>query len=544
MMLTTVRPKPSSRTCKLGLKQVRKSISRVRFDPAKARGAVQPTLFQPWASEPISVSELTRLIKRAVEDHLPRQVLVAGEISNLKKHTSGHVYLVLKDSQSQIPAVMWKSKTSKMRFQLSDGLAVIATGHVEVYEPQGKYQLIVEKLVPEGLGALELAFKQLKEKLAKEGLFDASVKKTLPHLPRTIALVTSPSGAAIRDMIRTLNRRFPALRILIYPVAVQGSGAAQEIATALGDLDKQSEALGGIDLIILGRGGGSLEDLWAFNEEIVARAIYACQIPIISAVGHETDLTISDLVADVRAATPTAGAELAVPLLSEIVQSLLVNRQRLGRFVSQKIELCRGRLERVLAAGFFRRPSSTVMSQTQRLDELSVRLAKTMTERLAASTKRTSQLERRLSRLAPSATLARAEGRIRTIAQRLRRAMDGSLYRAERSMHQKMLKLARKSPGQLVGLKQAALMAVGDRLPRAIEVINNVQAKRLVAIGARLEAVGPEKVLARGYSITMAADSGEVVRDARQLRCGQELLTRLHKGQVYSNVNKTEGNHI
>ena len=516
-------------------------MQRHRFNPAKARGAVQPDLFGSRPDAPISVSQLTQLIKRALEDHLPQRVLVAGEISNLKKHASGHLYLLLKDAGSQIPAVMWKSKASKVRFDLSDGLAVIATGQVQVYQPQGKYQLIVDRLAPEGMGPLELAFKQLKQKLTKQGLFDVSAKKPLPRLPGTIALVTSPSSAAIRDLIRTLNRRFPALRILVYPVAVQGSSAAQEIATALGDLDRQSEAIGGVDLIILGRGGGSLEDLWAFNEEIVARAIYACRIPIISAVGHETDVTIADLVADVRAATPTAGAELAVPVLAEVIENLLSWRQRLARFVGQRLELCRSRLQRALAAGLFRRPLSMVMSQTQRLDELSARLAKVMAERLAAAAKRTGQLDRRLSRLAPSATLARAQGQLRQAAHRMRLLINASLQRNERRLHRQTLRLTRRTPAQLVSLKQESLKAIGGRISRAMDVAGRVQTKRLTAIQARLEAVGPEKVLARGYSITMQADSGEVIRDAGGLRPGQELRTRVHKGQVHSTVKSTAG---
>ena len=472
---------------------------------------------------------------------MPQRVMVAGEISNLKKHASGHVYLVLKDAGSQVPAVMWKSKAAKVRFELSDGLAVIATGQVEVYEPQGKYQLIVDRFAPQGVGALELAFKQLKEKLTKQGLFDVSAKKPVPRLPGTIALVTSPSGAAVRDLIRTLNRRFPALRVLIYPVAVQGSQAAPQIAAALGDLDKQSGAIGGIDLIILARGGGSLEDLWAFNEEIVARAIYACRIPIISAVGHETDVTIADLVADLRAATPTAGAELAVPVLAEVLENLLGWRQRLGRFMGHTVQLCQSRLERALAAGLFRQPLSMVMSQTQRLDELSARLAKVMAQRLAASAKRTGQLERRLSRLAPSATLARAQGQLSQAAHRMRLLINASLQRNERRLHRQTLKLTRRSPGRLVSLKQQCLKASGGRLSRAMDVAGRARMKRLMTIQARLEAVGPEKVLARGYSVTMVADSGKVIRDAGGLEPDQELLTRLHKGQVHSTVKGTAG---
>ena len=517
-----------------------KSGTRARFDPSKAQGAAQPGLFDEPISKPISVTKLTRIIKRAVEDHLPQRVLVAGEISNLKQPASGHLYLVLKDAKSQIPAVMWKSKAAKLKFEPTDGLAVIATGHVEVYEPQGKYQLIVDKLAPEGVGALELAFQQLKEKLAREGLFEASAKKALPGFPRTIALVTSPSGAAIRDMIRTLGRRFPALRILIYPVAVQGAGAAAEIAGALGDLDKQADKLGGIDLIIMGRGGGSLEDLWAFNEEVVARAIYNCEIPIISAVGHEIDVTIADLVADVRAATPTAGAELAVPVLSEILENLLTLRQRLGRFISQEVQLCRGRLDKVLAANFFRQPKSALMSQVQRLDELTIRMGKAVDKELAVSGKGINRLERRLLRLAPRATLARAQGRIRTTAERLRRTVDGEVHRARRDMHQRIVKLVRKSPAQVIEAKKTDLRAMGGRIGRAVNVINGTQTKRLAAVLGQLEAVGPERVLARGYSVTMRADSGQAVRDIKELAAGQELLTRLHKGKIYSTVKETK----
>ena len=517
-----------------------KAIRRARFNPTKARGAAQPGLFEAQTTKPISVSELTRIIKRAVEDHLPQRILVAGEISNLKRPSSGHLYLVLKDANSQIPAVMWKNKADKLRFEPNDGLAVIATGHVEVYEPQGKYQLIVDKLVPEGVGALELAFQQLKEKLTRQGLFDVSAKKPLPSFPQTIALVTSPSGAAIRDMIRTLNRRFPVLRILIYPVAVQGSGAAEEIAGALNDLDKQAGKLGGIDLIIVGRGGGSLEDLWAFNEEIVARAIYACRIPVISAVGHETDITIADLVADVRAATPTAGAELAVPVLSEILDNLLAQRQRLGRFIAQEVQLCQGRLEKVLAASFFRQPRSGLMSQTQRLDELTIRLGKAAAKEATDSARQLNQLEKRLLRLAPRVTVARAEGRIRTTAERLRRTMDGNIHRTRGDIHQRILKLVRSSPVQMMGAKRINIKALGGRLHQAVNVISSTQIKRLAAVQAQLEAVGPERVLARGYSVTMRTDSGELVRDSKQLAAGQELLTRLHKGKIYSTVKKTE----
>lgn len=471
---------------------------------------------------------------------MPQRVMVAGEISNLKIHASGHVYFSLKDPDSQMPAVMWKARARKVPFELQDGLAVIATGHVEVYEPHGRYQFMVEQLAPEGVGALELAFRQLKERLAKESLFDPAAKKPLPRWPRTVALVTSPSGAAVRDMVRTLARRFPALHILLYPVAVQGNGAAEEIAAALTDLDEQGQALGGIDLIIMGRGGGSLEDLWAFNEEVVARAIHACRVPIISAVGHETDFTIADMVADVRAATPTAGAELAVPVLAEVRDSLLMSCSRLNRFAGRAVELAHGRLDTVLAASVFRRPLSQVMSLTQQLDAVSEKLGKVMAGRLAELVKRAGQLEGRLSRQAPTVALARAERETRALGHRLRLSMNGLLRSVERRVHKKMLRLAGRSPEQLVRLKRAGLQGCGGRLNRGMTVFSGLAGKRLEATSGRLEAVGPQKVLARGFSVTMEAESGRAVTDAAQVEAGQELITRLHRGQVHSTVRKQE----
>ena len=512
-------------------------MSRARFDPSKAKGAGQMDLFGPAKLDgPISVSALTRMIKRALEDHLPERIMVAGEISNLKRQSSGHLYFSLKDGQSQIPAVMWQGRAGKVRFDLANGLAVIATGQVEVYEPQGKYQLMVQKIVPEGMGALELAFRQLKEKLSKEGLFEASAKKALPRFPRTVALVTSATGAAVRDMVRTLVRRFGPIRILLYPVAVQGTQAAGQIAEALGELDRQKEKLGGIDVIILGRGGGSLEDLWAFNEEVVGRAIFACGIPIISAVGHETDVTIADMVADKRAATPTGGAQLAVPVLSEVVAGLLISRGRLARYIGQCVERSRGRLERVLASRFFRRPLAEVMSKGQGVDEVTSRLGRAMSERVSGAVRQMMRLERRFMRVSPRAAFGRAAGKVRLAEKRLRVNVEGRVRRAQRSVHYKMVALARRSPGQLVRLREVGLAGSVGRLRRGISVVNDIEVKRLEAVAGRLRAVGPEKVLARGYSVTMDSASGEVISDASGLGVGQELVTRLSKGQVASTV--------
>ncbi|MEE9165043.1 MAG: exodeoxyribonuclease VII large subunit, partial [Nitrospinota bacterium] len=254
-----------------------------------------------------TVTEITRAIKFSLETEFPR-VWIEGEISNLRIPSSGHMYLTIKDEESQIKVVMFRSGKSQLKFGPKDGDQVIVKGKITVYEPRGEYQIVIDYMEPKGIGALQLAFQQLKEKLSKEGLFDEELKKSLPLLPQKIGIITSPTGAAVRDILNIIDRRFPNVHILIAPVKVQGEGAAQEIAAAVKDLNK----IKGVDVIIVGRGGGSIEDLWAFNEEVVARAIFESEIPVISAVGHEIDFTISDFVADLRAPTPSAAAELVV----------------------------------------------------------------------------------------------------------------------------------------------------------------------------------------------------------------------------------------
>jgi len=276
-----------------------------------------------------TVSEITRLIKLELEGAFPL-IWVEGEISNFHHHRSGHLYFTLKDEACQLRTVMFRSEAQRVPFEMKDGLQVICRGHINVYEPRGEYQLVVEVVEPKGKGALQLAFEQLKEKLKKEGLFDPKFKKKLPLLPKKVGVVTSPRGAAIVDIIRTLERRFARIHILIYPAKVQGEGAAEEIVEGINYLG----SLADIDVIIIGRGGGSIEDLWAFNEESVARAIFRCPVPIISAVGHEIDFTISDFVADIRASTPSVAAEMVIEKeesLKEIIENLdkgLVHHQR------------------------------------------------------------------------------------------------------------------------------------------------------------------------------------------------------------------------
>src|SRR5262245_7181914 len=282
---------------------------------------------QKPAEKPVlSVSELTGQIKGVLEECFP-VVWVSGEISNLSRPQSGHFYLTLKDDGAQIRAVMWRTAARAARFELHDGLEVICQGYLDVYPPRGGYQLVIQRMEPKGLGALERALRLLRERLAAEGLFDPARKRPLPRFPRRIALVTSPTGAAIRDFLEVLRRRWSAVHVLIVPVRVQGDGAAQEIAAGIELVNRLADP---IDVVGVGRGGGSMKDLWAFNEEIVVRAIFASRIPVVSAVGHEIDVTLADLVADVRALTPSEAAERVVPAADEVRQLLRRQEQRLA----------------------------------------------------------------------------------------------------------------------------------------------------------------------------------------------------------------------
>ncbi len=375
--------------------------------PAVARKPFNPNLIPVPVDKPgepvmgpLTVSQVTAMVKRVIEEGLPPTVHVVGEISNFKRHLSGHLYLTLKDAQSELSCVMWRSGAAKLKFAPKDGLEVIATGSVEVFERAGRYQFYIRKLEPRGVGALELAFRQLRKKLSNEGLFDEKRKQPLPPYPTRIALVTSPTGAAVADIVRTIQRRYPCVSLLLYPVRVQGPGAAEEIAAAIRRISEAREQLGGVDVMIVGRGGGSLEDLWAFNEEIVARAIYASRVPIISAVGHEVDVSIADLVADVRAATPTAAAELAVPVLGEVLADVDSLAARMNRTLSAGLELSTTRLTACLQRYPYRDPLVMPRRLEQQVDELSLRL-----ERSGPATTIPGLAERakRLGRLLPAA---------------------------------------------------------------------------------------------------------------------------------------------
>lgn len=350
----------------------------------------------------LTISELTRRIRSSLEQEF-FNIWVLGEISNLKTPTSGHRYMTLKDNDAQLQAVMFKSIANTVKFELKDGMEVLAFGSVTVYEARGQYQLIIENIEPKGIGALQLAFLQLKERLEKEGLFDPAHKKPLPLLPKKIALVTSITGAAIKDILNVIQRRFSRVEILIYPVKVQGEGAAQEIAQAIGDLNTISD----IDVMIVGRGGGSLEDLWAFNEEIVARSIYASKIPIISAVGHEIDVTIADFVADKRALTPTEAGELVVPRYDQLKDSLEKIKTRLMQALYNTILLVRSRLLGVKNGLSSKRLSDRVIRLQQRLDEIIQRFVTVSKHTLELQREHLAGLTNRLNSVSPLNVLQR-----------------------------------------------------------------------------------------------------------------------------------------
>lgn len=349
-----------------------------------------------------TISELTRSIKQVLEEGFP-DIWVEGEVSNLRIPSSGHMYFTLKDEAAELHAVMFKGLNQYLRFKLEDGLKVVAFGQVSVYQRRGEYQLVVEKLEPRGLGALQLAFEQLKKRLQEEGLFDEAHKKPIPLLPLRIGVVTSSTGAAIRDIINVIQRRFANVEILLNPVRVQGKGAAEEISGALDELNEMGE----VEVIIVGRGGGSLEDLWAFNEEIVARAIYRSRIPVISAVGHEIDYTISDFVADLRAPTPSAAAELVVAAKEELVDKIETLQARMKRTLLNTLALLKNRLTGVTESYAFRQPGETIRQYQQRIDDLVRNLTLGMSHLLEIGRERLAALAGRLESLSPLGVLSR-----------------------------------------------------------------------------------------------------------------------------------------
>src|SRR4051794_7810097 len=360
-------------------------------------------LFPPAGVVVYSVGELTRAIKELLEDAHPN-VWVSGEVSNLARPASGHLYLTLKDESAPLRTVIYRGVALRMRYDLRDGMQVVARGRISVYEPRGDYQFLVEEIQPRGVGPLELAFRQLKERLSLLGYFDPARKKPLPRYPRRVCLVTSPTGSAVRDLLEVLGRRWPALSVWVCPVRVQGDGAADEIAAALDRLDRLADDL---DVIILARGGGSLEDLWPFNEEAVAHAVHRSRIPVVTGIGHEDDLTIADLVADVRALTPSEAAERVAPDRAEVAQTLEGLRGRLRFLLMRRLEQAKARLAQLADRPCLRRPLERVRDGERRLDDLGERLSRALQLRIERGRRRLEAAAAQLHNLSPLAVLGR-----------------------------------------------------------------------------------------------------------------------------------------
>lgn len=385
-------------------------------------------------AEIYTVSEITKKIKEILEGNIPK-IWVEGEISNYTLHSSGHRYFSLKDENSQIRCVFWRFRNNSLRFEPEDGMQVIALGNITVYQRGGQYQLDVVLLHPAGIGKLELEFQKLKEKLAREGLFDEEHKLPLPEFPETIGVVTSPTGAAIKDIIKILHRRFPSVRIILNPVRVQGKGAAEEIAQAIDDFNQYKK----VDLLIVGRGGGSLEDLWAFNEEIVARAIYESKIPIISAVGHEIDFTIADFVADLRAPTPSAAAELAVKDRMELLKEINSYSRKLLTIQSNLIQYSKQRVKALVESYGLRRPMDFVIQRLQRTDELLKTLIKSTKNSFEFKKKSLSLVLGKLNALSPLSVFERGFSLTRKLPE-LTVIKDASLLKVDDHIEVKFLK--------------------------------------------------------------------------------------------------------
>jgi exodeoxyribonuclease VII large subunit len=437
----------------------------------------------------LSVTELTRHVRDILESRLG-EVWVEGEISNYRKQSSGHHYFTLKDDRAQLACVMFaRAYSARSGLILEDGMQVQTFGRLTVYEARGQYQLVVELVQTRGQGLLQAKFEALKRKLQAEGLFDPEHKKPLPSFPRRVALVTSPSGAALQDMLNILQRRSPWLRILICPVRVQGEGAAGEIADMIRYLDRRRVSLA-VDVIIVARGGGSLEDIWEFNEEVLARTVYGCDLPIISAVGHEIDFTIADFVADLRAPTPSAAAELVAPSQEFLRNSLAAKETTLVRLANQAVEVGGLRLNRLKEARGLRDPRTLIHDRQQKVD----------------------QIEGRLLQL-----LRWTVEHHRTHTNRL-----ASLLQAYR-------------PAQMVVRRRAEVAGVQARLENAAKYQLERAKQRLVSLERSIALLGPEQTLRRGYSITRKTN-GEILQRSEDVKPGEEILTRLAEGEVKSRV--------
>lgn len=441
------------------------------------------------AQQYLTVTALTKYLKRKFDaDPYLERVYLTGEISNFRRRPN-HQYFSLKDDGAKISTVMFKGAFDKLRFQPEEGMKVLAVGRISLYEASGNYQMYIEHMEPDGVGALYQAYEQLKKKLAEEGLFSAP-KKILPRFPKRIAVLTSPSGAVIRDIITTAQRRYPIAEIVLFPTVVQGDKAADDVVKNI----QRVEADGTFDTMIIGRGGGSIEDLWPFNEERVARAIFAAETPVISSVGHETDTTIADLVADVRAATPTAAAELAVPVLSEEILRIEEKQTRLEQAFMYQIQRKQERFQWAVGSYIFRQPERLYEAQAIKLDQLQQRMNQSLQTQLYDKEKVASQLIHRLEQQVPKARLSAAGQEVTYLTQRLEKAIQLSVEKKE---------------------------------------------QRFLSALQSLDLLSPLKIMGRGYSFTTKDE--KVVKTIADIEAGDELNVHYQDGQALVKVIATEG---
>lgn len=441
----------------------------------------------------ISVKDLNRYIRMKMDgDNLLQDVWLRGEISNFTHHSSGHMYFTLKDTDSRIRAIMFASSNQKLAFRPKEGMRVIARGHVTVFERDGQYQFYAQQMQPDGIGSLFLAYEQLKRKLDEEGLFMQERKRMIPAFPKAIGVITSPTGAAVRDILTTLQRRQPSVPVLLVPVLVQGKQAPKSIARAIELLNQHGQ----VDVIITGRGGGSLEELWAFNEELVARAIVGSSIPVISAVGHETDFTIADFVADLRAPTPTAAAELAVPHQDDIRQHLEHLGRRMGRAMDRMIAVQQERLLRVQQASVLRKPKQSIQLHQDRLERLK---------------------------------------------ERLRLRSQTTVERASRDHHQLLSRLKEQSPHHQTKLARNKLDNNTKELRSIMAGHLKKNSMELYSMMKQLDALSPLKVMSRGYSLVYDESDTKLIRSLSQVELGDIVHVQVEDGQLDCQVWSMKG---
>ena len=464
-------------------------------------------------SQVVSVTELTTAIRSILEPHF-RSIQVRGEISNFKLQSSGHLYFSLKDANAQISAALFRTNAAKLSRMPKDGDQVVAVGELSVYPPRGNYQIIVRELQFLGVGELLLKLHQLKEALEKRGLFDANHKKPIPKLPRRIGVITSPTGAVIQDILNILTRRFAGFQVLLYPVKVQGDGAALEIAQAIHAMNQYELA----DVLIVGRGGGSIEDLWAFNEEIVAQAIFDSRIPIISAVGHETDFTIADWVADLRAPTPSAAAEMVIAEKSNLLKTLEKASIQSRGFLTQQIQHRKMQVNALYKHPLLCQPHSLLAERAMRFDDMKQDVEDCIHKTLQENHLQLASLTRQLELVRPSQQIFNLREKLQTYTHRIDEAMNMQLSRKKQSL----------AP-----------------FPLDIRPLKNLIASKknlLVQIRSTFESIHPKNLLKKGYSILFSEKEHSIILSVNQLPLDQPFIAVLSDGRIRATVQQTEKN--